>query len=51
MNDMAQMHVYSIADEKPEKKADNEFAYMGLFKNLDQVPSRQRPSPTPSHGP
>jgi len=39
MNDMAQMHVYSIADEKPEKKADNEFAYMGLFKNLDQVPS------------
>ncbi|MDO8368944.1 MAG: T9SS type A sorting domain-containing protein [Saprospiraceae bacterium] len=39
MNDMAQMHVYSIADEKPENKADNEFAFMGLFKNLDQVPA------------
>jgi len=38
MNDMAQMHVYSIADEKPERLADNEFACMGLFKNLDQVP-------------
>ena len=39
MSDLAQMHVYSIADEKPERSADNEFAYMGLFKNLDQVPS------------
>jgi len=38
MHDMAQMHVYSIADEKPERLADNEFAYMGLFKHLDQVP-------------
>ena len=37
MNEMAQMHVYSIADEKPENKADNEFAYMGLFQNLQNV--------------
>ncbi len=39
MNDMAQMYFYSIADEKPASKADNEFSYMGLFKNLDGVPS------------
>ncbi|MFN0037746.1 MAG: T9SS type A sorting domain-containing protein [Saprospiraceae bacterium] len=38
MNDMMQMHVYSIADEKPEKQATNEYSYMGLFKHLDQVP-------------
>lgn len=39
MQDMAQMHVYSIADEKPTNQAENEFAYMGLFKNLDRVPA------------
>lgn len=38
MQDMAQMHVYSLADEDPQNKPDHEFAYMGLFKNLDQVP-------------
>lgn len=45
MNNMAQMHVYSIADEKPENKADNEFAFMGLFKHLDQIqPGKARPN-------
>jgi hypothetical protein len=39
MHDMAQMHVYSIADEKPTNLAENEFAYMGLFKNLENVPA------------
>ncbi len=37
MNEMAQMHVYSLADEKQEHTADEAFSYMGLFKNLDQV--------------
>lgn len=32
---MAQMHIYSLADEKPESEADNEFSFMGLFKNLN----------------
>ena len=45
MNDVNQMHFYSIADEKPEKEAQNEFAYMGLFKNLDKVPlGKARPN-------
>ena len=45
MHNMAQMHVYSIADEKPENKADNEFAFMGLFKHLDQIqPGKARPN-------
>ncbi len=39
MNGMKQMHVYSIADEKPKNKPENEFAYMGLFKNLDNIPA------------
>lgn len=39
MNGMKQMHVYSIADEKQEIKPENEFAYMGLFQNLDKVPA------------
>jgi hypothetical protein len=37
MEGMAQMYVYSIADEKPEAEATNEYAYMGLFKNLENV--------------
>ncbi len=37
MKGMAQMHIYSLADEKPEQEASNEFSYMGLFKNLNQV--------------
>lgn len=41
MNGINQMHVYSIADEKPENKPADEFAYMGLFKNLNQVPAGQ----------
>lgn len=32
---MSQMHLYSLSDEKPEDKADGEFCFMGLFKNLD----------------
>ncbi|MBL7825332.1 MAG: T9SS type A sorting domain-containing protein [Saprospiraceae bacterium] len=35
MQDVAQMHIYSIADEKPGQSADPEFAWMGLFKNLE----------------
>jgi hypothetical protein len=34
MKKIRQMHVYSLADEAPESEAKNEFAYMGLFKNL-----------------
>jgi hypothetical protein len=34
---MAQMHTYCLADEKKESQADNEFAFMGLFKNLNDV--------------
>lgn len=37
-NGMSQMHVYSIADEKPEQEDSNPFAYMGLFQNLNDVP-------------
>lgn len=32
---MSQMHLYSLSDEKSEDKADSEFCYMGLFKNLE----------------
>ena len=32
---LSQVHIYSLADEKPEPEADNEFSYMGLFKNLN----------------
>ena len=32
---LSQVHIYSLADEKPEAEADNEFSYMGLFKNLN----------------
>lgn len=39
MNEMAQMHIYSIADETPAQEAKNEFAFMGLFKNLEHVPA------------
>ena len=34
---IAQMHTYCLADEKPENEAQNEFSYMGLFKNLNNV--------------
>ena len=37
MQGMAQMHTYALADEKPENEATNEFSYMGLFKNLNNV--------------
>jgi hypothetical protein len=37
MEGLAQMHIYSLADEKPEAQATNEFAYMGMFKNLEGV--------------
>lgn len=37
MEGVAQMHIYSLADEKPEATADNEYAFMGLFKNLENV--------------
>lgn len=35
MQGIKQMHLYSLADEKPEQEATGEFAYMGLFKNLN----------------
>jgi hypothetical protein len=38
---MDQMHIYCLADEKPEHEADNEFSYMGLFKNLNNKPLYQ----------
>ncbi|MFZ4476363.1 MAG: hypothetical protein ACOYPR_14300, partial [Saprospiraceae bacterium] len=34
---VAQMHLYSLADDQPEATATGEFAYMGLFKNLNGV--------------
>jgi len=37
MKGVAQMHTYALADEKPESEAQNEFSYMGLFKNLNNV--------------
>jgi len=37
MNDMAQMFYYTSADEAPEGQSDSEFAYMGFFKNLNNV--------------
>lgn len=45
MEGMAQMHVYSLSDEKPEAMADSEFSCMGLFKNLVQTfPSEAKPN-------
>ncbi len=35
MEGMAQMHVYSLSDEKPVSNADSAFCFMGLFKNLE----------------
>lgn len=32
---ISQMHIYALADEKPEPEANNEFSFMGLFKNLN----------------
>lgn len=37
MKNVAQMHIYALGDEKPESEAQNEFSYMGLFKNLNNV--------------
>lgn len=39
MENMAQMQVYSISDELPASKTNPEFSYMGLFKNLNNVPA------------
>jgi hypothetical protein len=43
---MAQMHIYSLSDEKPEATADNEFSFMGLFQNLENV-DLLSPKPNP----
>ncbi len=34
MRNVRQVHIYSLADEVPEAEANNEFSFMGLFKNL-----------------
>ncbi len=34
---IAQMHVYSLSDERPEAQANGEFSFMGLYKNLNNV--------------
>ncbi len=43
---LSQIHIYSLADEKPESEADNEFSYMGLFKNLND---KKFPEATPNN--
>lgn len=46
MENMAQMHYYSSADETPEGQSASEFAYMGFFKNLtDAVPYQHERHP------
>lgn len=46
MNNMLQMQIYSLADEKPEAQANSEFAFMGMFKNLEGVlPYGGEPTP------
>lgn len=37
MRKLLQMHVYALCDEKPAAEANNEFSYMGLFENLNDV--------------
>lgn len=37
MYKMAQMHIYSLADDKPADQATGEFSFMGLFRNLNNV--------------
>ncbi len=37
IENMAQMHYYSSADETPEGQSGSEFAYMGFFKNLSNA--------------
>lgn len=42
---VAQMHVYALSDEKPASEATNEFSFMGLFENLNNVvPFNGRPN-------
>jgi hypothetical protein len=44
-----QLHFYSLADEVPESAGGNEFAYMGLFKNLADVPLGQAVANAQAH--
>jgi hypothetical protein len=45
MNNMKQMHVYSLADAETENGAESEFSFMGMFKNLNGVtPDNVRPN-------
>jgi hypothetical protein len=37
MQDVAQMHLYALADEVVESAATSEFHHMGLFKNLNNL--------------
>ncbi len=37
MRKVIQMHVYALSDEKPASEANNEFSYMGLFENLNNI--------------
>ncbi len=36
-NNIRQIYVYSLADDKPKKDADNEFNFMGFFENLNEI--------------
>lgn len=36
-HELRQMHLYCLADDKPQSEAHDAFAYMGLFKNLKDV--------------
>ena len=41
-----QMHLYSLADDKPAAEATSEFSFMGLFQNLNNLkPADARPNP------
>lgn len=45
MKKVIQMHVYALSDEKPASEANNEFSYMGLFENLNNlVPFQGKPN-------
>ncbi|MBK8425061.1 MAG: T9SS type A sorting domain-containing protein [Lewinellaceae bacterium] len=37
MRKVLQMHVYALSDEKPASEANNEFSFMGLFENLNNI--------------
>ncbi|HOY07109.1 MAG TPA: T9SS type A sorting domain-containing protein [Saprospiraceae bacterium] len=46
MRKVLQMHVYALSDEKPAAEANNEFSFMGLFENLNNlVPFQGKPNP------